>query len=349
MPTVAILGRGIAALSCAALLSARGWAVDLLCGRPAGGPPAILLNPVTGALLTDLWQDEDLLAGGTLLDERVVAWAGGPPTGVPGPIGTVITGSALLDRLEQVLESRGGLGGRGEPRWLLDARGRPRDLAGDDPGAGRRCVIAAWFETATGHPATAAAMASTPEGWVFVLPLSSRRALVQAMVPEPPQDPAATLERMVGAATERLGPRSPVTGPATSPPVVLAAAAGLYPPLAEPGALKVGDRGFAADPLSGDGTGYGLRTALLACAAITAIEDGEPQAAVLAHYETRLRGVYAGHLRSCLDFYGTTLTTAAWQAECDRMRRSLDDLPQATPPRYTLNEQVLVPVPSPTP
>lgn len=346
MPSAVVLGRGVAGLSCAALLAARGWTVEVRGDRPTV-PPAMLLNPVTCGLFVDVWGSRDVLADASGLDRRVTAWADAPSAEMPDP-GVVVAGSALLDRLESVLGSSVPARTVDAPTWVLDARGRPRSQgSGDESAGGRRCVLAAEFEVTPDPGQRAAAMASTPDGWVFVLPLPQRRVLVQAMVAEPPDDPTTVLTGMLTAARGQLGELVPVGMSATRGPVVLPAAAGLHPPLAEPGRLRVGDRGISVDPLCGDGTGYALRTALLACACIAAIEDGEPQSAVLAHYETRLRAAYSAHLQSCLGFYGATLATPAWQAELERMRASLGQSPSAGRPAYALVGRSLVRQPAP--
>lgn len=343
MPTAVVLGRGVAGLSCAALLVARGWTVEVRGDRPTV-PPAMLLNPVTCGVLVDVWGTPDVLADATGLDRRVTAWAGVPSAEMPDP-GVVVAGSALLDRLEQRVGASLHPGTIEAPTWILDARGRPRSPDVADPGRGRRCVLAAEFDTGPGPGERTAAMASTPDGWVFVLPLPQGRALVQAMVAEPPDDPATVLTSMLTAARRQLGGLAPAGASPLRGPVVLPAAAGLHPPLAEPGRLRVGDRGISVDPLSGDGTGYALRTALLACACIAAIEDGEPRAGVLAHYEARLRAAYQAHLQACLGFYGTTLTTPAWRAELTGMREGLQNSRPTERPAYALVGRSLVAVP----
>ncbi|WP_156372347.1 hypothetical protein [Arthrobacter sp. Leaf337] len=313
-------------------------------------PPAVLLNPITCTLLTQVWGQSDLLSDAIPLRRRRVAWGDAAAVDVPDP-GMSVGGAALLDRLEHEFTAR--VAGRPmialEHSWVLDARGRPRGEHEGNRPAGHRCIIAAEIDAAPEAGGDTAVIASVREGWVFALPASNGRMLVQAMVAEAPADPAATLTHILAATALPLRPLLAVPGLFPSGPVVFPAAPGLAPRLAEPGRLRVGDRGVAVDPLCGDGTGNAVRAALLACACAAAVEEGAPEDAVLAHYENRLHTAYAAHLRTCIALYQQAFNSAAWRAELGAMRASLARIPQRRPAAYGLAGRSLVPLVATTP
>ena len=91
--------------------------------------------------------------------------------------------------------------------------------------------------------------------------------------------------------------------------------------------IDVGDAAVALDPLSGNGVGSGLRSAILAAAVLEAAErDAMPQAC-FDHYAQRLRKTMRSHVQSCVEFYGQAAHAAGWRAEIGMMVEALHRLP----------------------
>lgn len=307
------------------LLLDRGWHVRIT-GNRAHLPPAVLVNPPTCDLLRGLWRDPGVLAGGRRVRHRIVRWAGQAPVHLPDP-GLAIETQLLLDRLEDtIVKRRTGVFSEDpiESKWLFDARGRPPQGDAGHQWAGSRHVMAA---VATVDAGTVRqdifTTTSVHAGWVSTLPLTRDAILVQAMVPQPAGGAADreahapyVIDDMLSdagltALTDRLGPI-----------VAMPAAPGIMTGTPAPGRLPVGDRALAVDPISGDGVGHGVRSALLAVATVLAITGGHPPSEVLKHYRDRHRMAFHAHLRHCLHLYGQ-LDTETWRSELRVMRQCL--------------------------
>ena len=77
---VLMLGSGVAGLTCAYLVAARGWHVDC-AANPATPGPVIIISRVNADLLIELWHaDERLFMGVHRLRGRVVQWEDAAPT-----------------------------------------------------------------------------------------------------------------------------------------------------------------------------------------------------------------------------------------------------------------------------
>ncbi len=71
-----VLGSGVAGLTSAHLLAARGWRVDCAMSSPTPGP-VVIISRSNADLLRELWHaDETLFAGAHRLRGRVVQWEG---------------------------------------------------------------------------------------------------------------------------------------------------------------------------------------------------------------------------------------------------------------------------------
>lgn len=85
--------------------------------------------------------------------------------------------------------------------------------------------------------------------------------------------------------------------------------------------MAIGDAAFCVDPISGDGTGYAIRGAILA----TSVVDGIACSRVdynngLYHYTLRLRQAFVAHLKACISYYSVGFSSLSWQAEIDLMQ-----------------------------
>ncbi|MEQ8965515.1 MAG: hypothetical protein RID91_06800 [Azospirillaceae bacterium] len=292
---IAIHGRGPAGLTAARLLARSGIEARLIGGAPAGGP-VLLLNPGTCRLLCELW---DLRVADLPARHRLAYRAVHPPAPEPPALveqhGLVVDGAALAAFLDDRLAAmHPGVAREDEPDaapvgWRLLASGR---ALGDGAAAaearveriGRAVCAAVEVAPGEGFRDDRAVFEAVPGGWLFLLPLGPERALLQAQreAPAPGEDPVAADLAHSRAVAAVIGDM------AGAPARVFEAMPRLARPTAGPGWLAIGDAAMGLPPVTGDGVGNGLRTAILAAAVLRALRRGEPTEAVLAHYDSRL-------------------------------------------------------------
>ncbi|WP_030759669.1 MULTISPECIES: hypothetical protein [unclassified Streptomyces] len=322
---VEIAGSGLAEVTCAWLLAARGHRVRLR-PRPDQGRRPLLLDASTQALLHSLWgiadpADLDLVTHA--LTHRRARWGAAPAAPRRGQPAVVVDGvqlaARLLDRLaahhpDAVAERPGG---GGVPHWTVTAASHPEDQWT----AGRRRLLAGEAALAPGQDDTTARLACTELAWLHLTPLGDGSALLQAMVPGPAAHPEDLLGRLLAASA--LAPRLP-RAPASV--VALPAAPRLHrtpataPTPRTPGRLLVGAGAIRYDPLSGTGTAQALRTAVLATAVVDAAAAGTSPQALCDHYAARLRTAFRAHLDTCARLYPQAFPSPAWHHEIDACR-----------------------------
>ncbi|QES58171.1 hypothetical protein DEJ51_31845 [Streptomyces venezuelae] len=322
---VEIAGSGLAEVTCAWLLAARGHRVRIR-PRPDRGRRPLLLGAPTLALLHSLWGTGSTAGPGLVTHElthRRAHWGAAPAAPRIAAPAVVVDGARLaarlLDRLaahhpDAVAEEPGG---DGLPQWTVTAASHPDDRRT----AGRRRLLAGDTALAPGQDDTTARLACTELAWLHLTPLGDGSALLQAMVPGPAAHPENLLGRLLAAST--LAPR--LLGPPAAA-VSLPAAPHLHrtpataPTTRTPGRLLVGAGAIRYDPLSGTGTAQALRTAVLATAVIDAAAAGTSPQALCAHYTARLQAAFRAHLATCARLYPQAFPSTAWHHEIDACR-----------------------------
>ena len=316
-----VVGRGVAALASAQLLRRRGWSVGLEDER-RGPLPTLVLGESTCDLLRHVFGD-DALTGAHRLAGRRVAWGpGAKPLTVAHP-------SMVIDQARLLAGVRGAVAaggcradGDGPPDWIVDAGGRGSSVTATVANArrrtlGRRTLIAGHVTLTPRAPRDMSLVETVAGGWLFLAPCGGDEALLQAMLPAPPAAPATALAGLL--ADSRLV--APAIDGRTGQTTVFSAAPRISAPLCGPGWIAVGDAAIALDPICGDGTGHGLRAALLAAAVLDA---GAAHPDGLRHYEVRTRKAWLDHLNACVDFYSGGWTSELWSAEIASMQAELD-------------------------
>jgi 2-polyprenyl-6-methoxyphenol hydroxylase-like FAD-dependent oxidoreductase len=333
--TAVITGGGVAGLTLARLLVERGYNVILGVGR-RGSAPTILLKDETVRLLLDVWGiGIDSLPPSHRLSHRFVRSASEHM--VVSDVAWAMRADALQDRLlDQLSKVDGRLSIRTETHadaateafgpavWRIDTRGRMGATGGDATRSrrvvcGRRTIIAGH---AVLHPSAATDhwfFEAVPQGWLLTAAIDRHRAVVQLMVPESTESPAVVLREAVAAS--RLAFEA-VTGP-DDPVSMWHAAPAFDDPWPGPRAIRVGDAVMAFDPICGEGTGHAIRGALLAAAAIDAIDQGADAAAMREYYAMRLRIAWVSHLRTCFTFYASLTPRSIWTSELDSLSDTL--------------------------
>lgn len=366
-----VLGAGPAGLCCALRLRQLGWAVQVSASAPRQGP-LVLLNPVTQALLADIAGPQGgLLDDAHVISERQLAWsAHEPPRTLPHEaraISLAALTSALADRAQQagVQIRPGGEFAPPAGTWVIQATGR-RGLSPDALLTfGQRRAISAPVRLRKGVSATCCRLEAVPGGWLFLIPTGQDRGVLQGVSARPFDD-----------ATDRLldlCERSHYAGECVEALLADAVAFAAMPSLhlgpARPGQILVGDAAMAYDPISGDGIGSGVRSAVLAAAVMEAAAQmragaGRDQATTptpgqplgvpvhegLAHYHRRLAHAARVHVQRCIGMYESALHAHTWQDELHAMHTGLGRLaPDEQPLRHTLSPHGLVPHPGPLP
>jgi hypothetical protein len=281
----------------ARLLSRSGFACRLAGPAQADGP-TMLLNPGTCRLLGELWGIAlDALPARHSLRFRVVHPPAPEPPALVEQHSLVVEGAALGGFLErrlwreyadiEVVEEDTNADG-----WHLLATGRAlRDGAlGTDIAVervGRARCSAVEVQPGEGFAPDRVIFEAVPGGWLFLMPTGPDSAILQAQ-----QDtPHSGLDLITGNLARSNAVR-PLVGKLTAEPRTFEAMPRLSCPRAGHGWIAVGDAAMALPPVTGDGVGNGLRTAILATAVLRALRRGEPENLVLAHYERRLEQAF---------------------------------------------------------
>ena len=347
MSEVVVAGRGLAALTCALLLARQGRRVRII-GPETAGRRWLVLPEAVAELLCDVWgADAGVLDTAWTVQRRSVRWGDNARQCVAAPSRT-LDGTALNERLaaylsrnyeDQVcLDHSTPLSGnpvttegtvpsedKADVRWLITATPTP-DSARFGV-VGRRHIIAAEARLTPAYDSSTCLMETSRQGWVYLAPVSQELALVQAMVPGPVHNPLRLLCHLL----DQTGLSAQLAEPPARASIVRAAPGLLAPPCG-PGWLAVGAAAVQFDPLSGSGAAQAVRTAILATAAIDAIDRGHCAQDVLEHYAARIHAAFTDHLQSCLDLYGATFPGEAWRDEVDTtvvaLRRPAKDAPQ---------------------
>lgn len=321
-----VLGCGVAGLTCALLLHARGWRVDCSL-RPAVPGPVVTLNQLTANLLLELWEaDEGLFEGAHQLLHRITRWEPAAPAYRPMPA-LAMPVNTLAQRLAERATRAGLCFVVSEPAdaagydWIVRAGGDA--FSGEAVAFGQRRAITLSVKLARRAAADCAVIEAVPGGWLFVIPQGDGHGTLQAVSARPTMEPRNDLSALL--AQSRLG--STLIEEIGDDMAVYPAMPRLAVVPCVAGSIVVGDAAVAFDPLSGTGLGNGLRTAILAAAVLEAAGRGRTPDIYFDHYTRRLRDSMRDHVRSCIGFYRRVAYAESWNAEVTTMNEALHRLP----------------------
>jgi flavin-dependent dehydrogenase len=338
MQKVLVIGNGIAGLSCARLLANRGWEIEVW-GENQLTAPTLILNQIACNLLQDIWQlDPSFWNSWHRLYERRVCWGGDGEFSSMDEPSVVINGKSLSDRLGENLLAQhhhqvqfhklpvkiDNLGDfQREFAWIVDAGGRQSAIAqqlgsGHRYSFGDRCILSQEVQLTNSTPEDIYWIETVPQGWLFLAPLGNKRAILQVMVPVisgADSNLLVTLLKQTRHIQEYISKISESIA-------IFAAFPQILRPLSGNKHLAVGDAAFSVDPISGDGTGYAMRGAILATSVIDAIASGLSRSDCLQHYTLRLEKAFDAHLQQCLEYYLKGFTSSLWQREIERMQKA---------------------------
>lgn len=339
MQRALIIGGGVAGLSCAHLLAQSGWEVEIW-GTAARTSFTVLLNDATCYLLQDIWQlEQSFWQNFYVLDERRVCWGmSADVLHIPQP-SVVMNGNCLVEYLEKrllqqyqqlvhlesapLIEPIDGdvLADAGHFSWVIDASGRQSVIAKHAVGShrhtfGQRCILSQEVMLTAASQQTACWMETVPDGWLFLAPRGGNQALLQCMVPAVTQETHQMLTLL-----EQTRFLKTFVDTLLGSSCVFKAFPQILDPLCGSKWIAVGDAAFSLDPMSGDGTGYALRGAILAASVINGIASGLDKTHCLRHYTLRLHKTFFSHLQECLKYYSIAFSSSSWKEEIQLMQR----------------------------
>ena len=339
-----ILGGGVAGLTCARLLSARGWSVDCVGGAKKPGP-IVIVNDLSASLLVELWDaDETLFAGAHCLEGRLTRWESSAALAYLTAPAFVIPIDVLVSRLaDRVLAAGLRFVEQDDVQsenydWIIHAGGRDTAF-GKHIAFGHRKGIALSVMLTTSAPSDSAVVESVPGGWVIVIPQGKRRGTLQAVFSEHIIDPLEQLHSRL--ANSRFA--STLVEEIADGPTSFVAMPGLSLTPCVPHSIAVGDAAIALDPMSGNGIGSGLRTAILASAVLDAAQRSKKPQVYFDHYTWRLHTAMRNHVNNCINFYGRAAYASSWCSEIHAMRTALPQIisPGLDGPAFKLNRDRL--------
>jgi hypothetical protein len=302
---VNVQGTGVAALCSRKLLNGQVCPIEAAAEPKSLRLPAILLSQSTQKLLIDIFCVPEFFAGMPHIRHRVVAWGSRESVVLPHDA-VVISEDSLLARLNACLP--GIPVGIADSEWSVltsrSANGLPSLGAERRFGGGTAHVCS--VDLTRNAEAETCWVESTGNGWLFLLTTG----------------PGVGSLLSVGEDAESLLGQSRLIAGKINQIQPVGAEFPAYPRTLEqlcgPGWLACGSVAVAFDPLCGEGAGNAAREAILACAAIRAIQAGESPEAVMGEYATRLRLGFLRHLEQCREFYLQDPGTSFWR---DALRR----------------------------
>ncbi|MCC5647639.1 hypothetical protein LC607_32970 [Nostoc sp. CHAB 5824] len=329
MTSVAVVGDSLSAYAVVAALAKLGYRCDLLCD-PAKSHfygPSLVLNDVSETLLGKLFPDVNLGVYSQRLTHRWVRW-GTQPVQVEQPALAIRSHSLLeLLRNSKVMQHTRVIDASQltaqqisqNYTWTVYTRHKKGAIALPESSqslvGGQRAIVTAEVQD-TPKSAHTCYIESLADGWLFYAPVDRSSAMLQACLPITPANPRRAL-------LECLYQSTTISAFVNDLQKVdcFSSAPHLQWPLCGSGWLMVGEPAIKIDPVSGEGTPFALRSAILAGAVIDAIlSDRIPDISALSHYQTRLTHSFISHLRGCIQFYREVFSTnLAWQAEMNQM------------------------------
>lgn len=339
---VFVSGDGPAA--CATVLALRRLGIDVTISprdSTAASSPPVVLGESTVALMADLCGDSSIFEHAHQLRRRIVCWGADPPQAV-AHAAISIRGTILRRALFDTVAAK--LDGADSDFLSWHVYSSPADLPRESIclRIGKRVTLSCAVGLTSRADSGACWIESTPDGWVFLAPLSDQCAALQVTIPIPPRSAPEALAEMV-ARTRYI---SQLVASVASDVDVYATSPSINSPCGSRGWLSVGAAAMTLDPLCGDGTGHSFRSGLLAAGVIRAVADGQPREAILNHFNERLRVTFAAHLMACKRFYAPANFGKAWAEEIEAIQTGancMSSLPEASLPFHFQNLH-LIPV-----
>jgi hypothetical protein len=274
--------------------------------------PTLLLPASTVQLFRDVLVAPAFLEGLPKVTQRFVRW-GDAVTQTFEHDGFVIAEDQLLAELSKLAAPSTTIV---QPDFRVQAQG-------DIP---TETIRSAWqIDIEVPADFAACAMEAVNDGWLFLLPSTKLLAVGDK--------PAHLL-----AQSQLIAPLLLHSGSAKGPFNV---APRLHECLTGDKELRCGSAAATLDPISGGGTAYALREAILAAAVVRGISEGGDAPSLLAHYEDRVTASWDLHIKQARGFYANVSLGPWWEVHT-RSFKLEQRIPK--PIRYRLDHDRLIPV-----
>jgi hypothetical protein len=307
--SVLIHGDGIAACCCAQLLRTNGVPVATTrADRPR--LPSLLLGENTQALLSDVFESQELFADAHQIRKRIVAWGPNAEPIVLPHSAKVVSEKDLLDRLWSRIPTSS-ISESVNADWTIHSSRDDHFASFPEIHLGLRVARASSVLLKASSDQDACWIESAETGWLFLLP-TGRGSGSLISVGEG-FHPLLGRSRLIQDQIESL------TGPISQ----FSAYPRMLSTLCGERWLACGTAAISFDPLCGEGAGNAVREAILAAAVIRAISARFAVAELLALYSSRLTIGFLRHLEICQDFYRSGGDSPFWKAELDQLRKGI--------------------------
>lgn len=338
---VLILGAGLAALTCAKLLSLYGYNIEIY-GKNFSNSSIININNLTYDILLQIWNiKESLLSKAYFTDKRYVLWDSQEDVSVLNQPSVTISGDVLIEickneltklnpkiilneveihnnNIKQIVENK-------SVDWIIDATGRSCQFINTLPSFrrisfGNRCILSTIIKV--GLKENISCMESVPDGWIYITPIEKQKVLIQAMVLNVSKSNSHILKNLIEKSNliRNYLSSSDIEQNQTS---ISYASPQISDPVCGYRWLSIGDSAVSFDPISGNGVGYVLKGTILAVAVINgnSLQNISTEEC-LNHYKLRLKKSILDHLKECTRYYSSTFTSKEWKKEIDMMKNA---------------------------
>lgn len=308
---VRVTGDGVAGWVLTILLQRAGLRVELV-PTPRKLLPTLLLPASTVQLFRDVLAAPNFLEASPRVTQRLVRWGDGV-TQTFEHDGLVVQEEHLLAELAKLASPSIALV---QPDFRIQAQG---DISSET-------IRSAWqIDVEVPADFAACAMEAVSEGWLFLLPGTKLLAVGDR--------PSQLLSQ-----SHLIAPLLLSSGSAKGPFNV---APRLHSELSADKELRCGSAAATLDPISGGGTAYALREAILAAAVVRGIAEGGDALSLLAHYEDRVTASWDLHIKQARGFYANVSLGPWWEVQT-RTFKLEQRIPK--PIRYRLEYDRLIPV-----
>jgi hypothetical protein len=308
---IRVIGSGVGAAVCAWVLAGHRFSVELVVGtRGLDGGPTLFVDERACDLLEQVFGEFEL--HGHRIATRVLAWGWRRERSEHRGF-VVRAGEVRREALRAARRSS-----------LIDvvARRSAREAVAEVVASadveltsfGSRCAVEATVEV--DGPSDSVVLKQGHDGWAFLLPTGPGRGVLQVVTLDrcAGRDALEAMLDEVGFGNVRVLSVCDVMHPV---------APAIATPLADVGWLRVAAAAFRMDPLSGSGVASSARSGLLAAATIASLGRASDPAAMLGHYERRIRSHVRAHLDACAELYSEATLADAWRAEIRCMATTL--------------------------
>ncbi len=321
---ILIHGRGVTALSCANLLLQKGFNVKIN-GKPFSSELSVLIDLSTLQLLAQIFEDKNIVELGYPIQHRIVKWGDDAPK-VVNAHAKAIKLNQLNSSLERSLSDILFCKENNDDESIechIDATGRRSQIAYKLAGAtntffGSREMITTQVEASLDHCITE----TVENGWLFMFPVSTNRAIVQMMCPVTNAEAnhksilenAIQQSSLINFYTHSRNIERIACFPA-SPKILSSLGSNRW--------LAVGHAAFTVDPICGNGIGAAIHSAILAAATLEKKDSTEFNTAI-DHYHKRQQLSFVLHLQHINDYYKCFAHNRNWQQELSSTRQFLE-------------------------